>query len=40
MGLDKSQHRIERRAARSHGVGHGREADRHAFQSIALGLPV
>ena len=40
MGLDESQQRIERRAARPHGVGHGRQADRHTFPSIALGLPV
>lgn len=40
MGLDPSQHRIERGAARPHDIGHRREADRHAFQSIAPGLPV
>ena len=40
MRLKASQHRIEHRAARSHGVSHGRQADRHAFQSVALGLTV
>ena len=40
MGLDKPQHRIQRHAARPHGVGHRRQADRHTFPSIALGLPV
>ena len=40
MRRDEAQHRIERGATRSHGVGHRREADRHAFQSIAPGLPV
>jgi hypothetical protein len=40
MRLDESQHRIERRTARPYGIGHRREADRHAFQNIAPGLPV
>ncbi len=40
MGLDPSQQRSQRSTARSHGIGHGREADRHTLQSIALSLPV
>ena len=40
MGLDPPQQRIQHRAARSHDIGHGREADRHAFECVALGLPV
>ena len=32
--------RIERRTDRAHRVGHGRQRDRHAFQRIALGLPI
>jgi hypothetical protein len=40
MGLDPPEHRVERGAARSDGVGHRRQADRHAFACIALGLPV
>ena len=40
MRLKASQHGIERHRARSHGVSHGRQADRHAFQGIALGLAV
>ena len=40
MGLNKLQHRIQRCAARPHGIGHGGQADRHALQSIALGLTV
>jgi hypothetical protein len=40
MRLDKPQHRVQRNAARPHGVRHRRQADRHAFPSIALGLPV
>jgi hypothetical protein len=39
MGLDPLEHRFERGAARSHIVGHGRQADRYAFARIALGLP-
>ena len=40
MGLDQSAERIERRADRAHGVGHGRQRDRRALQGIALGLTV
>ena len=40
VGFDAPQHRLQRRAARAHGVGHGRQADRHAFTGVALGLPV
>ena len=40
MRFDPPQNWIEGRAARSHGVGYGREADRNAFQGIALGLSV
>ncbi len=36
----QAKQRIKRRADRSHGVGHGRQRDRHAFQRITLGLPV
>jgi hypothetical protein len=31
---------IKRPTDRAHGVGHGRQRDWHAFQSVALGLPV
>ena len=40
MAFHKAKKRIERRADRPHGVGHGRQRDRHAFQSVALGLAV
>ena len=40
MRLDKPQYWAQRHAARPHGVRHRRQADRHAFPSIALGLPV
>jgi len=32
--------RVQRCASRLHGIGHGREADRHAFTRIALRLAV
>ena len=40
MSFDKTKERIERRADRPHGVGHGRQRDRHAFQRIAFSLAV
>ena len=40
MRFDQAKERIERRADRPHGVGHRRERDRHAFQSVTLGLAV
>src|SRR5258708_19704596 len=40
MVFHKTSERIERRADRPHGVGHGRQRDRRAFQSVALGLAV
>src|SRR5882762_925923 len=40
MSFDKTKERIERRTDRSHRVGHGRERDRHPFQSVTLGLTV
>ena len=36
----RRKQRIQRRTDRPHGVRHGRQRDRHAFQSIALGLAV
>src|SRR6202043_1964753 len=40
MAFHKAKERIERRADRPHGVRHGRQRDRNAFQSVALGLAV
>ena len=40
MGLHQPQERIKHRADRAHGVGHGRQRDRHAFQGVAFGLAV
>ena len=40
MGFEAAQQGIKGRTDRSHGVGHGRQRDRHAFQSVALGLAV
>ena len=40
MGFDQAQQGIKRRADRSHRIGHGRQRDRHAFESVALGLTV
>ncbi len=40
MRLHQTKDRIERRADRSHGVRHGRQRDRHAFQGVAFGLTV
>ena len=40
MGFDQAQQGIQRRTDRSHGVRHGRQRDRHAFQGVALGLAV
>jgi hypothetical protein len=40
MGFHKASDGIKRRANRPHGVGHGRQGDWHAFQSVALGLAV
>ena len=40
VGLQEPRQRLQHRAARPYGVGHGREADRHAFKCIALGLTV
>ena len=40
MGFDQAQQGIKRRTDRSHGIGHGRQRDRHAFERIALGLAV
>ena len=40
MGFNQAPERIERRADRPHGIGHGRQRDRHAFQGVALGLSI
>src|SRR5215471_11395927 len=40
MGLDQVKQGIKRSTDRSHGVCHGRQRDRHAFESVALGLAV
>ena len=40
MGLHQAKDRIEHCADRSHGVRHGRQRDRHAFQGVAFGLTV
>ncbi len=40
MRLDQTPQRIERRADRADGVGHGRQGNRRAFERIALGLTV
>jgi len=40
MGLKQPAQRRQRRAGRPHGVGHGREADRHALARVALRLAV
>ena len=40
VGFDQPKQRIQCLTARAHGIGHGRQADRHALQSVALGLPV
>jgi len=40
MGSKPLAQRRQRRASRTHGIGHGREADRHTFTRIALRLAV
>jgi hypothetical protein len=40
MSFDPASKRIENSADRSDAVGHRRQRDRHAFQRVALGLPV
>ena len=40
MAFDEAKQRIERCANRPHGVGHRRQRDRHAFQSVALSLAI
>ena len=40
MGFHKAPDGIKRRANRPHGIGHGRQGDRHAFQSVTLSLTV
>src|ERR1700751_5615098 len=40
MGLDQAKQGIKRSTDLSHGVCHGRERDRYAFESVALGLAV
>jgi len=40
MGFEAAQQGIKRRTDRSYGVGHGRQRDRHTFESVALGLAV
>jgi hypothetical protein len=40
MGFHALQNRLEHGTAGSHMVGQGRQAERHAFTGIALGLPV
>ena len=40
VGFQEPRQRLQHRAARPYGVGNGREADRHAFKGIALGLTV
>jgi hypothetical protein len=40
MGLDQAQQGIECPTDRSHCIRHGRQGDRHPFQSAALGLAV
>ena len=40
IGFEAAQQGIKRRTDRSHGVGHGRQRDRHAFESVALRLAV
>ncbi len=40
VGLHQPQDRRERRADRSHGVGHGRQRDWHTFQGVTLRLTV
>ncbi len=40
MGFDEAKQRIKRATDRSYSVCHGRQRERHAFESIALGLAV
>ena len=40
VSLKQTAQRVERRADRAHRVGHGGQRNRHAFQRVALGLPV
>jgi hypothetical protein len=40
MGFETPAQRSQRRAARTHGIGHGREADRNTFTRVTLGLAV
>ena len=40
VGFQEPRQRLQYRAARPHGVGRGRQTDRHALQRVTLGLPV